>query len=69
MIDSVRLLSSTPKISIFHAVLQMLRCGQHCTFCHIESCVKNDVKSLIKLQSTLFFVHIEPVHIVFISVC
>ena len=57
--DYVCLLSSTPEIGIFHAVLQMFRRGQNCEFCHIESHGKNTVKSLINLQSTLFILHIE----------
>ena len=67
--DSVCLFSPTSKICIFHAVLQMLRRGQHCEFCHIESCGKNNEKSLIKLQLTSFFLHIEPIYLVFISAC
>ena len=51
-------------MDIFHAVLQMLCRGQDCKFCHIDN-----VKSLIKLQSTSFFIHIEPIYIVFISSC
>ena len=46
---------STPKLGIFHAVLQMLHRGQHCEFCHIKSSGKNNVKSLIQLQSTALF--------------
>ena len=61
------LLSSTPKIGIFHAMLQMLRREQNCEFCHIESGGKNNVTSLIKLQSTSFFLHIEPINVLFIS--
>ena len=38
--DSACLLSSTPEIGIFHAVLQMFRRGQNREFCHIESMVK-----------------------------
>ena len=37
----------------------MLRCGQNCEFCHIESCGKNNVTSYIKLQLTSFFLHME----------
>ena len=62
--DSVCLLSSTLKIGIFHAVLQMLRRGQNYEFCHIESQGENTVKSLINLQSTSFFLHIEPIYTV-----
>ena len=50
-------------MGIFYAVLQMLCCGQNCKFCHIESCGKNTVTNLIKLQSTSFFLHMEPVYI------
>ena len=39
------------------------------SFVHIESRGKNGVTNLIKLQSTLFFLHTEPIYIVFISVC
>ena len=52
IIDDVCVLSFMPKISIFYAILQILRREQHCEFCHIESRCKNNVKSLIKLQST-----------------
>ena len=47
---------------MFHAVLQKLRRGQNCEFCYIESGGKNNVTSLIKLQSTSFFLHMEPVY-------
>ena len=57
--DSACLLSSTPEIGILHAVLQMIRRGQKCEFCHIESHGKKTVKSLINMQSTSFFLHIE----------
>ena len=43
--DCVCLLSSTSKIGIFHAVLEMLHCGQNCEYCHNESCGKNNVTS------------------------
>ena len=67
VIDFVCLLSSMPKTGIFHAVLQMLCHGQNCEFCHMEFCGKINVTSLIKLQLTSFFLHIEPIHVVFIS--
>ena len=53
------LLSSTTKISIFHAVLQMLHHGQNCEFCHIEQCgkTKTNVTSLMNVQLTSFFFH------------
>ena len=35
LIDSVCLLSSTPKIGTFYAVLQILHHGQNCEFCHM----------------------------------
>ena len=37
LIDSVGLSSSTPKIGIFHDVLQMFSRGQNYEFCHTES--------------------------------
>ena len=45
----------------YHAAFQMLRRRQNCKFCHIESRGKNDVTNLIKLQSTSFFLHMEPI--------
>ena len=53
----------------FYAVLQMFRRGQNYKFCHIESCGKNNATSLIKLQSTSFFQHMDTIDIVFISFC
>ena len=52
-------------IGIVHSVLQMLCCGQSEEFCHIESCGKNNVTSLLELQLTLSFLHIERIYIVF----
>ena len=69
VIDSVCLLTSTPKIGIFHVVLQMICGGQNCKFCHIEPCGKNNVTSLIKLQLTSLFLHMESIYIVSISAC
>ena len=63
------LLNSTPKIGIFHVALQMLRRGQICELCHIESRGKYDVTSLIKRQSTSFLLHMEPIYVVFVSIC
>ena len=54
VIDSV-LTSSTPKICISNAVLQMLCRGQNCEFNHIESRGENIVTSVIKPQSAFFF--------------
>ena len=46
---------------MFQAVLQMFCRGQNCEFCHIESRGKNNATNLIKLQSTSFFLHMEPI--------
>ena len=67
--DSVCLLSSTPEIGIFYAVLQIFRHGQNCEFCQIESHGKNTVKSSINQQSTLLFQQIELIYTVFILAC
>ena len=64
VIDSV---SSTPKICIFHAVLQCFAVDKIESFVTFKSVVKNNVASLIKLQSTSFFLHMEPIYIVLIS--
>ena len=45
----------------------MLRRGQNYKFCHIESRGKNDVTNLMKLQSASFFLHMEPIYILFYS--
>ena len=50
-------------VFIYHAVFQMLRQRQDWKFCHIESRGKNNVTSLIKLQPTSGFLHIEPIYI------
>ena len=49
----------------------MLCRGQNCEFCHIESRGKNNVPSLIKLQSTSIFFSTQGAYfyIVFISAC
>ena len=39
------------------------------SFIKFESRDKNNVKSLTKLQSTAFFLYMEPIYIVFISAC
>ena len=67
--DTVCHLSSTHKIVIFHAVLQMLRRGQNHEFCHMESRGKNNVTSLFKLQSILYFLLTKPIYIAFTSAC
>ena len=59
-------LKTHAKIDIFQAVLQMLRRGQNGEFCHKKSRGKNNVTSLIKLQSTSFFLQMEPIYLVFI---
>ena len=62
------LLSATPKTHTFHAILQMRHRGQNCEFCHIESCGKNNVTSLLNLQMTFFF-HIESIYIELLLAC
>ena len=49
----------------------MLRHGQHYKFCYnIESSGENNVKDLIKLQSTSFFyIYIELIYLVFMLAC
>ena len=65
--DSVCLLSSTPEIGIFHAVLQIFRHGQNCEFCHIESNGKSTVKSLIIPVDFIFSTHRAYLYSIFIS--
>ena len=51
------LVSSTPKIDIYQAILQMPRREQNCEFCHIEFRGKNSV-IIFKNEIYLIFLYI-----------